>query len=245
MKLVIRENVPRYLEELRAWLRETRDEPLERMDGFFAARLEGYEAHMAVWDKAYDRAAALLPEECGPLLDLGCGTGLELDRVFARWPELPVTGVDLCAAMLERLRAKHAGRRLTLVCADYLATDLGREKYGAALSVESLHHFTPAQKRGLYRRVYNALRPGGLFLEADYIACCGEEEALLRAECARRRARDGVPDGQFVHFDTPLTLEHELALLREAGFSRCEAVDCVAGATILRAEREAPARSPF
>ena len=53
--------------------------------------------------------AALLPEGCGPLLDLGCGTGLELDRVFARWPELAVTGVDLCAAMLEKLREKQAG----------------------------------------------------------------------------------------------------------------------------------------
>lgn len=45
--------------------------------------------HTAVW-------AELTPGDCGPLLDLGCGTGLELDRIFARWPELAVTGVT-CA----------------------------------------------------------------------------------------------------------------------------------------------------
>lgn len=237
MTPVIREDIPAHLAELRQWLSETRDVPLEDMDGFFAARLAGYEEHMAVWDRAYDRAAALLPEGCGPLLDLGCGTGLELDRIFARWPELRVTGIDLCAAMLEKLRAKHAGRRLTLQCADYLTAALGEARYGAVLSVQSLHHFTPAQKSALYRRVYRALRPGGLFLEADYIACCDEEETLLQEECARRRARDGIPAETLVHFDTPLTLPHELRLLQEAGFPACEAVDCIEGATFVQGRK--------
>ena len=58
---------------------------------------------------------------------------------------------------------------------------------------------------------------------------------MLREECARRRARDGVPAETFVHFDTPLTLPHELALLQEAGFPACEAVDSIAGAVLVRA----------
>ena len=238
MQIVIRADIPAHMRELKQWLAETRDEPAEDMDGFFATRVDAYEAHMSVWDKAYGRVAELTPGDCGPLLDLGCGTGLELDRIFARWPELAVTGVDLCAAMLEKLRAKHAGRRLELVCADYLTMDLGTAQYGAAVSVESLHHFTPEQKLGLYQKIYSALRPGGFFLEADYIACCEEEEALLRAEGARRRARAHVPEGTFIHFDTPLTLEHELALLQAAGFAGCEAVDSIAGATFLRGRKQ-------
>ena len=186
MELTIRADVSTHMRELKQWLAQTRDEPAEDMNGFFAARVDTYEAHMSVWDKAYGRVAELTPGDCGPLLDLGCGTGLELDRIFARWPELAVTGVDLCAAMLEKLRAKHAGRRLELRCADYLAMDLGAEQYGAVVSVESLHHFTPEQKLELYKKIHAALRPGGFFLEADYIACCEEEETLLRAESARR-----------------------------------------------------------
>ena len=178
MELTIRADVSAHMRELKQWLAQTRDEPAEDMNGFFAARVDTYEAHMSVWDKAYGRVAELTPGDCGPLLDLGCGTGLELDRIFARWPELAVTGVDLCAAMLEKLRAKHAGRRLELRCADYLAMDLGAEQYGAVVSVESLHHFTPEQKLELYKKIHAALRPGGFFLEADYIACCEEEETL-------------------------------------------------------------------
>ena len=237
MELTIRADVCAHMRELKQWLAQTRDEPAEDMNGFFAARVDTYEAHMSVWDKAYGRVAELTPGDCGPLLDLGCGTGLELDRIFARWPELAVTGVDLCAAMLEKLRAKHAGRRLELRCADYLAMDLGAEQYGAVVSVDSLHHFTPEQKLELYKKIHAALRPGGFFLEADYIACCEEEETLLRAESARRRARANIPADVFIHFDTPLTLEHELALLRAAGFSCCEAVDSIAGATFLRGRK--------
>lgn len=140
MELTIRADVSAHMRELKQWLAQTRDEPAEDMNGFFAARVDTYEAHMSVWDKAYGRVAELTPGDCGPLLDLGCGTGLELDRIFARWPELAVTGVDLCAAMLEKLRAKHAGRQPRLRCADYLAMDLGAEQYGAVVSVESLHH---------------------------------------------------------------------------------------------------------
>lgn len=237
MPIPIRENIPAYLDELRRWLAATEQEPLERMDDFFAARLADYEAHMAVWDAAYDQMAALLPEHCGPVLDLGCGTGLELDRIFARWPLLEVTGVDLCVAMLARLREKHAGRRLTLLCADYLTADFGTERWGAVISVESLHHFTPAQKAALYQKLFDALRPGGFFLEADYLACCDEEEALLRAAGEQRRARAGAAPDALVHFDTPLTQEHELALLRGAGFAECAVLGCAAGAALVRGVR--------
>ena len=44
-------------------------------------------------------------------------------------------------------------------------------------------------------------------------------ETYLFQELARRRARQHVPEGTFVHFDTPLTLAHELSLLRQAGFT--------------------------
>ena len=175
------------MRELKQWLAQTRDEPAEDMSVLFRRpRVDTYEAHMSVWDKAYGRVAELTPGDCGPLLDLGCGTGLELDRIFARWPELAVTGVDLCAAMLEKLRAKHAGRRLELRCADYLAMDLGAEQYGAVVSVESLHHFTPEQKLELYKKIHAALRPGGFFLEA---ALDTSPAARKRRLCCGRKAR--------------------------------------------------------
>ena len=43
-------------------------------------------------------------------------------------------------------------------------------------------------------------------------------------EAARRRERDRIPPDAFVHFDTPLTLEHEMDAMRDAGFYTVELV---------------------
>lgn len=234
----IRPDVNGYMRELRAWLDETEDVPLEDMRDFFTARVGSYEAHMALWAKAYARMAELVPAECKTLLDLGCGTGLELDAIYARLPHLRVTGVDLCEAMLAQLARKHADRQPTLLCADYFAAELGEDAFDAAVSFETLHHFTQEKKRGLFAKIHRALHTGGVYIQADYIACCDEEETLLFEACARKRTRAGIAADAFVHFDTPLTLEHEMQALREAGFMRIEAVEAIEGATILRAWKE-------
>ncbi len=229
----MRENKEQYMKELREWLEETADTSLEEMAEFFKNRLDGYEEHMSVWKDAYIRMAEYVNPQTTELLDLGCGTGLELDRIWERYPELAVTGIDLSEAMLAKLAEKHPDKPLTLVCADYFQYPFEEKTYDMILSVESLHHFKPEKKLTLFEKIYQALPVGGMFLEADYLACCEEEEELLFGECARRRAAAQIPEEQFVHFDTPLTLEHELELLHKAGFGQAELLEDVCGASFV------------
>lgn len=49
----------------------------------------------------YIKLAELIPDTARKLLDLGCGTGLELGRIFQRFPDISVTGVDLSSEMLK------------------------------------------------------------------------------------------------------------------------------------------------
>lgn len=233
-RIQIREDTGRYMEELKQWLRETWESPLEEMDGFFRARLDSYEEHMAAWKEAYARVPSWIPAGAQSLLDLGCGTGLELGAVLAARPELAVTGIDLSEDMLGVLRARYP--EVTVVCADYFAYPLGETAFDAALSFQTLHHFPPEQKEELFRKLYAALKPGGRYIEVDYLACCGEEERLLAETAARKRRRDGIPPEVFVHFDTPLTPEHEMELLTRAGF-RAELADCIAGACCILADK--------
>ena len=210
--------------ELKAWLEETRDEPLEAMGAFFDSRISEYEDHMSPWQKHYEWMAQLLPSNAETLLDLGCGSGLELDPIFRRFPNLRVTGVDLSEEMLALLKRKHPQRTLTLVQADYFCHDFGEGRFDSAVSFETLHHFTSEKKISLFSRLCRSLKPGGVYLECDYIARTQAIEDLVFAECARRRRRDGIPGDVFVHFDTPLTLEHEMDAMKQAGFSRVELV---------------------
>ena len=204
---------------IKQWLRSTEDEPLETMGGFFDRRVDSYEDHMRPWRAYYRWLGELIPAQTETLLDLGCGTGLELDEIFRLHPDIRVTGIDLAPGMLARLREKHPERKLTLTVGDYLTVPLAPCAFDVAVAFETLHHFPPETKLGLFRRIFAALRPGGMLLEGDYIAESDEMETYLFQELARRRARQHVPEGTFVHFDTPLTLAHELSLLSQAGFT--------------------------
>lgn len=209
--------------EYLCWLADTRDQPLEEMAAFFDARTGDYEAHMAPWAAQYEWMARELPADTRRLLDLGCGTGLELDCIFRRLPHVQVTGVDLAGGMLKALARKHPGRALTLVRADYTAWQPEADGlFDAVVAFETLHHLSGAQKAALFGQIHRWLRPGGVFLECDYVASTPEMEAAAFAEAARRRVRDRVPPDAFVHFDTPLTLEHELEALRAGGFAAVE-----------------------
>lgn len=216
-------------EELKKWLEETKDEPLETMAGFFDARIDFYEEHMARWTRHYQWMAELLPASTNSLLDIGCGTGLELDYIFARFPKVQVVGVDLSEEMLRKLYEKHHDKNLTLVCQDYFTYDMGKNRFDAVVSFQTLHHYTAEKKEGLFRKIFDCLKPGGVYLECDYIATSQAIEDLAFFECRRRRLRDGINDDVFVHFDTPLTLEHELSAIRTAGFRVVQLVGFLPG----------------
>lgn len=214
---------------------------LEKMGAFFDRRLDGYEEHQLTTIEGaaefYPFTAEQLPAEPGTrLLDLGCGTGLELRFYFARNPSAAVTGIDLAPGMLAALRERFPEQDLTLIRGSYFDVPLGTKCFDAAVSVESLHHFTAAEKLPLYRKLRDALVGGGCFFLTDYFAASDAEERAFRAELLRLRAEEGIPEGEFCHFDTPLTLAHEIETLEEAGFRVCVLRTWAATAAI-RAEK--------
>ncbi|WP_095171675.1 MULTISPECIES: class I SAM-dependent methyltransferase [Blautia] len=235
MSVVIREDREQYMQDLRDWLEQEKDVPLEEMSQFFKRRIGTYEEYMQTWKEAYIRIADWIGNDTKSILDLGCGTGLELESIFRKYPHICVTGIDMCSTMLEQLERKYEKKDIKLICGDYLQEPFEEAGYDMVISFESLHHFLPEKKRGLFEKIRAALRPGGKFLEGDYIACCEEEEVLLRRECGRKRKAGGISEEQFVHFDIPLTLEHETELLRQAGFSQVNVLDCIEGATFIEA----------
>lgn len=197
---------------------------LEKMGAFFDARLDGYDDHMLTNIEGavefYPFTASQLPE--GHILDLGCGTGLELGYYFARCPESAVTGIDLAPGMLGALKEKFPDRNLTLINGSYFEVPLGEECFDAGVSVESLHHFTAEEKLPLYRKLHAALKEGGFFILTDYFAPTAELEREYRGNYLALRAEQGITDGEFYHYDTPLTVSHETEVLLAAGFARVE-----------------------
>ena len=200
---------------------------LERMGEFFDNRLDGYDEHMLTNIESatefYPYTAKLLPSTSGArVLDLGCGTGLELEEYFKLNPGARVTGIDLAPGMLDSLWRKLPDKEISLILGSYFDVDFGNGCYDAAVSVESLHHFTKDEKIPLYKRLRESLVYGGYFILTDYFAISDKEEREFRAELAEMKKEQGITDDEMYHFDTPLTVEHEIEALVEAGFSRIE-----------------------
>ena len=203
---------------------------IEKMRNFFEARLNGYDEHMKTNIESatefYPFTAKVLPqaENCR-ILDLGCGTGLELEEYFLLCPSAKVTGIDLSHGMLSELRKKFADKDISLVVGSYFDVPFGEEVFDAAVSVESLHHFTKEEKVPLYAKLYAALKENGYFVLTDYFSLSDDEEKMHRQNLIALKAEQGVCDNEFYHYDTPLTVKHETEALLEAGFSNVEVLD--------------------
>lgn len=203
---------------------------LEKMGEFFDARIGEYEEHqLNCIDSAqefYPFTANCLPQLPGTrILDLGCGTGLELEYYFELVPSAAITGIDLASGMLDKLHNKFPEKNMTLIIGSYFDVPFDENAYDAAVSVESLHHFTKEEKIPLYRKLRNALKPAGYFILTDYFAMSVEEEFFHRAELIRLKKEQNIADETFYHYDTPLTVEHEKEVLLNAGFSSIEVLN--------------------
>jgi tRNA (cmo5U34)-methyltransferase len=208
-----------YLEKVKRELTEDAETPLEGMSEFFTTRVDSYESHMlGFFRSTYRRFADLVPKHTEEMLDIGCGTGLELDEIFRILPGVRVTGVDLTESMLDVLSRKHPNKHLELIRGNFLDVPLRNEAFDTVISFEALHHFTSDQKRLLYRKVFDAIKPEGCYIECDYVAECEEEANMYFEDREKRRIAAKLPEDALVHYDTPLTSRRQQELLMEAGF---------------------------
>ncbi len=105
-------------------------EKTETMAEFFDARAAGYDDYMRDYIFAdtftpfYQALSSPIEktDEALNILDLGCGTGLEIEALLQRAPYASITGVDVAENMLDLLRKRYATRisQITLVADSYL-----------------------------------------------------------------------------------------------------------------------------
>ncbi len=182
------------------------------------------------FDDFYRAAIELIPFERDAefeVLDLGAGTGLLSALIAYSFPGARSTLVDVSDEMLARARERlgPGGARFRFVELDYAENRRLDGAYDAVVSALSIHHLADGDKRALFRRVHEALKPGGVFVNADQVR--GETEAMEKRSHAKwlERVRElGVSDrdlGQArerMKFDRTATVSAQLEWLREAGF---------------------------
>lgn len=203
---------------------------LERMDEFFNNRAEGYEEHMMNnvegSGEYYAETAKIIPEDKElSILDLGCGTGLEIDEILKRNPDVHITAIDMAEDMVNKIKEKHADKmeQINIIIDNYLEYRFDKDKFDVVVSVESLHHFSHEEKIKLYTKIFNSLKENGIFIDTDYVAPDQEFEDYHYKENEKIRLESGI-NGRLYHYDTPCTVENEKKFLMISGFKHVDVV---------------------
>jgi tRNA (cmo5U34)-methyltransferase len=197
----------------------------EDIRDFFEKRADGYDEHMAESVEDFKAFYAILADPIEKtegeiaILDLGAGTGIELEYIFAKAPQARITAVDLSPRMLSRLLDKYNRyeQQIQTVEASYLTMELEPCAYDYAVSVMSLHHLLPEEKIHIYAKIREALKPAGSYIEGDYIAS-EEEEGRLIKEYRKLKEDFVLPEDGLFHIDIPSSEKTQMMTMREAGF---------------------------
>lgn len=157
-------------------------------------RWEAQESRMRYRDLRFEIIIAAVRAHCDDaprILDLGCGPGSLGQRLTEAIPRCRVVGIDADPVLIELGRKVLAyNDRISFVDADLGDTDLSRigDGFDAAVSTTALHWLQLEPIRQLYRSLAVMLRPGGIFLNGDWLH--GSGSPTIDALLLRIRSRE-------------------------------------------------------
>ena len=220
----------------------------EPMGLFFDTRAAGYNQVMFTssnGEEDYRKLGACFPktDDDIQILDVGCGTGIELNYIWKQMPNAHVTCVDMSRGMLDLLLKNHScnHNNITIIESSYINWTYPEDAFDIVVSNMTMHHLWPEEKVEVYRKIISTLKPDGVYIEGDFIVKDDlmAKQYKQRYEIITENLSDEVKISEY-HIDIPCTLENQQKLMKAAGFNDIEVlVDTInrGNGSILRARK--------
>lgn len=132
---------------------------------------------------------------CLRVLDLGCGDGVTTETILSRCPDVQITALDSEESMVgqatEHLADAVRDGRCQVVLQDALTYLRGQPEctFDVVASALVLHNLTHNYRHAVHEAIFQVLRPGGWFINADRYTA-NEEQRFQRLNCVLERFFD-------------------------------------------------------
>ena len=165
------------------------------------------------------------------VLDLGAGTGLLTYYWYHECPTANYRMVDIADEMLDVARKRFAGaENVTDAVLDYNET-FPKGNYDAVISALSIHHLDDVQKEKLFKRIYENLPKGGIFVNYDqFCADSPKMNQWYNSYWESQLYASGLTDRDIElwkerrKLDKECSVETEKKMLHKCGFSEVDAI---------------------
>lgn len=158
--------------------------------------------------------------------DLGCGTGNVSKNIKERFPNAKIVCIDLAEKMIEMAEIKLSEYgNITYHVGDFRDFKFD-EDFDAVVSSLALHHLTNENKKRFYLQIYHALRPGGVFYNADSVLGASDRLNDIYMEKWKEYMNRNISMGKIEskwlpkheEEDIPAKLVDQVDWLRDIGF---------------------------
>ncbi|CAG1010623.1 putative AdoMet-dependent methyltransferase [Anaerolineales bacterium] len=179
------------------------------------------------YSTAADLAARTVKDIPSPaILDIGAGTGMMSEFVMQRVGAASLYLLDESAEMTAKALIRLEQFKPTLFIQS-MTEPLPNIQFNAVVSSVAIHHLTDDEKRNLYERIFGALAPGGVFVNAEQVLGETEWEEKLYDEmhiggaCALGSDEDEIRGArERMSYDKSATLLEQVTWLKEIGFEK-------------------------
>jgi tRNA (cmo5U34)-methyltransferase len=165
------------------------------------------------------------PNEEYAVIDLGVGTAITSRIVKDALPRAHFDLVDFSRQMLEGAKRTMGRDHVHYILADYSEMGITKQ-YDIVISVIGLHHQNEQGKKKLFAKVYNMLRPGGVFILGDLVTY--RDKYVAAANAARHykelvdKSSDEATLSEWAYhhmfLNDPSPIEDQMEWLAESGF---------------------------
>jgi trans-aconitate methyltransferase len=202
----------------------------------------GAATHLGIKPGEYDRAIATLIPHYSELVtaaaaavdiiartapdvvDLGTGSGALAQQILKVRPKARLIGIDEDATMLDAATRRLRGNIQTI---EENFEQIRIPRCDVVSASFALHHVPTGRRKGaLYKRCFSSLRHGGMLVSADCYLAAGQEMQKAHREAwlqhlqrtyTRKKAEQFLRT--WAKEDVYFTLDREIELLKDAGFS--------------------------